>query len=118
IGACQDAEAQAARILAKEAQNRDGLYIRGAALLGQGKPQEVLALLEPVSASGTGPELGRLAASALFRLGKVAEAEQAFRATLAPMQPARRRYPAAGGGGRAGPPMGGGPLLARWRIHG
>src|SRR5439155_4051126 len=56
VGALQDAEAQAARILAKEPQNRDGLYIRGAALLGQWNAQEALDLLEPVSASGIGPE--------------------------------------------------------------
>src|SRR6266545_1042056 len=36
-GAWQDAEAQAALILAKEPQNRDGLFIRATALLGQGK---------------------------------------------------------------------------------
>ena len=81
--AWNDADAQAAMILGKEPQNRDGLYIRAASLLGQGKPQEVLALFGKDPASGADPDLGRVIASALFRLGKVSEAEEAFRASLA-----------------------------------
>src|SRR6266699_3125557 len=46
IGAWNDAEAQAALILGKEPQNREGRYIRATALLGQGKNQEALAVLE------------------------------------------------------------------------
>ena len=41
-------EAQAALILGKEPQNRDGLYISATALLGQGKLKEALAVLEAV----------------------------------------------------------------------
>jgi tetratricopeptide (TPR) repeat protein len=83
VGAWKDAEAQAAVILGKEPQSRDGLYIRAATLLGQGQPQEAIALLESMPAGETPPDLGRTAATALFRLGKVSEAEQLFRATLA-----------------------------------
>src|ERR1700730_13631826 len=45
VGAWKDAEAQAAFILGKEPQNRDGLYIRATALLGQGNVKEALAVL-------------------------------------------------------------------------
>jgi len=82
-GAWKDAETQAALILAKEPQNRDGLYISATALLGQGKVQEALAVLDTVPAGSAPSDLGRTTASALFRLGKVPEAEQAFRAVLA-----------------------------------
>jgi tetratricopeptide (TPR) repeat protein len=82
LGAWKEAEEQAAVILSKEPRNPDGLYIRSAVLLGQGKPQEVLTLLEPLP-PGESSDLGRIVALAYFRSGKVAEAEQAFRATLA-----------------------------------
>ncbi len=82
-GAWKEAEAQAALILAKDPQNRDGLYIRAASLLGQGKPREVLELFEKVPAGASGPDLSRVIASALFSLGKVSEAEETFRASLA-----------------------------------
>src|SRR6266700_6406698 len=55
-GAWKEAEAQAALILAKDPQNRDGLYIRAASLLGQGKPREVLEPFEKVPASGAAPD--------------------------------------------------------------
>ena len=83
VGAWKDAEAQAALILGKEPQNRDGLYIRATALLGQGKVNEALAVIETVPAGDIPPDLGRTTAAALLRLGKVAEAEQAYRAILA-----------------------------------
>jgi len=83
IGAWKDAEQQAALILSKEPRNPDGLYIQAASLLGQGRPQEALTLLGPISPGESSPELGRTVAFALFRSGKVPEAEQAFRATLA-----------------------------------
>src|SRR5207249_584446 len=82
LGAWKEAEAQAAKLLEKDPQNRDGLYIRASALLGQGKAAEALALLEKIPPAETPPDLSRTAAAALFRLGKVSEAEQAFRATL------------------------------------
>ena len=63
----------------KELQNLGGLYIRRAtALLGQGNVKEALAVLEAVPAGDTPPDLGRTTAAALLRLGKMAEAEQAF----------------------------------------
>ena len=83
LGAWKEAEEQAAVILSTEPRNQDGLYIRSAALLGQGKPQEVLSLLGPLPPGESSPDLGRIVALALFRSGKVVEAEQAFRATLA-----------------------------------
>jgi len=82
-GAAKDAETQAAFILSKEPQNRDGLYIRATALLTQGKVQEALAVIESVPAGEVLPDLGRTTAAALFRLGKVEESEQAFRNILA-----------------------------------
>ena len=82
VGAWKDAEAQAALILGKEPQNRDGLYISATALLGQGKLKEALAVLEAVPPGDTPADLGRTAAAALLRLGKAAEAEQAYRALL------------------------------------
>src|SRR5438132_3334357 len=39
LGAWKEAEEQAAVILSKEPRNQDGLYIRSAALLGQGHPR-------------------------------------------------------------------------------
>src|ERR1700730_14704382 len=83
LGAWKEAEQEAALILAKDARRQDGLYIRAAALLGEGKPQEVLPLLEPLVPGESSPDLGRTVALALSRLGKISEAEQAFRATLA-----------------------------------
>jgi tetratricopeptide (TPR) repeat protein len=83
VGAWKDAEAQATVILGKEPQNKDGLHIRVSALLGQGRTDEALSLLEKIPAGETPPDLGRAAAAVLFRLGKVPEAEQALRATLA-----------------------------------
>src|SRR5207249_452427 len=80
VGAWKEAEAQAAKLLEKDPQNRDGLYIRASALLGQGKAAEALALLEKIPPAETPPDLSRTAAAALFRLGKVSEAEQAIRA--------------------------------------
>ena len=77
LGAWTDAEAQAALVLAKEPQNREGLYIQATALLGQGKTKEALAVIETIPAGEMPPDLGRTTASALFRLGKVSEAEQA-----------------------------------------
>ena len=82
-GAWKEAETQAALILGKEPQNLDGLYISAMALLGQGKVNEAQAVLQAVPAGSAPPDLGRATASALFRLGKVPEAEQAFRAVLA-----------------------------------
>ena len=81
--AWNDAEAQAAIILGKEPKNRDGLYIRASSLLGQGKVGDALALLETVPAGEAPPDLARTTAFALLRLGKVPEAEQAFRAIVA-----------------------------------
>jgi tetratricopeptide (TPR) repeat protein len=82
VGAWKDAQEQAGKILEKEPRNPDGLYIRAAALMQEGKVKEALALLEGLG-PGEGPkELPRLRATALFRLGKTAEAEQAFRLAL------------------------------------
>src|SRR6266478_1406604 len=50
VGAWKDADAQAALILGKEPQNKDGLYIRASALLGQGRADEALALLGKIPA--------------------------------------------------------------------
>src|SRR5438552_7140271 len=83
VGAWNEAEAQATLILGKDPHNREGLYIQATALLGQGKSQEALAVLDTVPAGEMPPDLGRITAAALFRLGKVPEAEQAFRGILA-----------------------------------
>src|SRR4029453_14221260 len=82
-GAWKEAETQATLILGKEPRNLDGLYISAMALLGQGKVNEAQAVLQAVPAGSAPPGLGRATASALFKLGKVPEAEQAFRAVLA-----------------------------------
>src|SRR5215467_13490457 len=82
-GAFKEAEAQATAILNKEPRNVDGLYIRATALLGQGKVQEAMEVLQSVPTGEAPPEIGRTMAIALARLGKVAEAEQAFRALVA-----------------------------------
>jgi len=83
IGAWKEAEAQAVLILGKEPQNQDGLFIKASVLLGQGKPQEALAVLDAVPAGETSPDLGRTRAIILLGLGKVPEAEQAFKDVLA-----------------------------------
>jgi tetratricopeptide (TPR) repeat protein len=82
VGAWKDAREQAAKILEKEPRNPDGLYIRAAALMQEGKAKDALVLLEGLG-PGEGPqELPRLRGAALMILGKTAEAEQAFRVAL------------------------------------
>lgn len=83
-GIFTDAEAQASRILSREPQNAPALHIRAAARLGQGKPQEALAILDSVVKVGQSipGETAPRRAQALQRLGKPAEAEEAYRAAI------------------------------------
>ncbi len=83
VGAWDEAEAQAARILARASGNAQALYIRAGALMGRSKPEEALALLDALPDSGGLPELGAARAEALLSLGKVDQAEVVFRAAIA-----------------------------------
>jgi tetratricopeptide (TPR) repeat protein len=85
LGQWKDVEAQSQRIHAKSPRSAMGTYLRAIARLGQGKPEEALALAdEATKGEGTlPPDLPPVRAEALVRLGKVPEAEQAYRAALA-----------------------------------
>lgn len=79
VGAWVEAEAQAARILGREPQNSTALYVRAAALLGQGKAAEVEALLAGVPKGSMSADLGRIHGEVLMRRGRLDEAAQALR---------------------------------------
>lgn len=82
VGAWQEAGIQAERILSREPGNPQGLYIRAAAALGQGRAAEALQLArEALRGTPTG-DLHRLQGETLLRLGRRGEAEEAFRSAL------------------------------------
>ncbi len=81
VGFWKGAAAQADRILDREPQNVQGLYIRAAALLGQGRVEEALAVAQ--TAPKGGADLDGVRAAALLRLGKMEQAEHVYRAILA-----------------------------------
>ena len=80
-GAFADAGAQADKILGREPGNAEALAIRAAALLGQGKPTEALAVIEnaPVGAIA---EADQVRAGVLLQMGKIDEAERSYQAVL------------------------------------
>jgi tetratricopeptide (TPR) repeat protein len=84
LGDWPEAEAQAARILAPEPASPDGLYIRSVALIGRARPAEALAVVEGAQeVTSRSVELRAVRAEALLALGRVDEAEEAFKAVLA-----------------------------------
>jgi len=76
IGAWEEAEGEAKKILAREPANVLGQYIRAAALLGRAKPEEALAILDALPKAGALPDIEPARAQALISLGKTAEGEQ------------------------------------------
>ena len=99
LGQWKDVDAQSQRILAKSPRNAMGIYLRALARLGQGKPEEALALADE-AAKGEGglpADLPPVRAEALARLGKIPEAEQAYRASLAANPKDRRSLQGLGG---------------------
>src|SRR4030095_6517744 len=79
-----EAEKQAIFVLSREPQNAATLHIRAATRLGEGKADEALTILDgSVRAGQSVPgETAPLRAQALTRLGKLAEAEEAYRAAV------------------------------------
>jgi tetratricopeptide (TPR) repeat protein len=73
LGAWKRARAQAERIQSSEPSNQDALYIHGAALLGEGRADELLSSRDTTAG---------LRASALLQLGRLTEAEAVYRALL------------------------------------
>jgi tetratricopeptide (TPR) repeat protein len=98
-GAWKEAEEVARRILGREPKNTSGLYIQAAALLGQGKSEEMQSLLASIPRDASTPEIESVRAEALLRAGKVDDAEQAFRTVL------------------VGDPQGSKPLMGLGRIQ-
>jgi tetratricopeptide (TPR) repeat protein len=99
LGLWKDVDEQSQRILAKSPRSAMGIYLRAIARLGQGKPEEALALADE-AARGEGslpPDLPPVRAEALVRLGKLPEAEQAYRASLAANPKDRRSLQGLGG---------------------
>jgi tetratricopeptide (TPR) repeat protein len=99
LGLWKDVDEQSQRILAKSPKSAMGIYLRAIARLGQGKPEEALALADE-AARGEGtlpPDLPPIRAEALVRLGKLPEAEQAYRASLAANPKDRRSLQGLGG---------------------
>ena len=82
FGAWKEAGEQADKVLGREPGNRAGLEMPAAALLGQGKAAEALVVLDTIPAAQRGASQS-VRGRALARLGKTAEAEQAFKAALA-----------------------------------
>ncbi len=74
LGAWKRARAQAERIQSSEPSNQDALYIRAAALLGEGRAEELL-----LSSPDTPAELR---ANALLERGRLTEAEAVYRTLL------------------------------------
>ncbi|HEV8226042.1 MAG TPA: tetratricopeptide repeat protein [Methylomirabilota bacterium] len=82
FGAWDEADAQVELILGREPRNSQALTIRAGSLLGRGKAQEAVALLQAVS-PGSNPEVDRIRADILLSGGNFDGAEAAYRAVLA-----------------------------------
>ncbi|HET8576774.1 MAG TPA: tetratricopeptide repeat protein [Methylomirabilota bacterium] len=80
-GAFTDAEAQADKILSRESGNAEAIAIKAAALLGLGKPNEALALVERAPV-GAVPDADLVRAGVLLQQGKIDEAERSYRAVV------------------------------------
>jgi tetratricopeptide (TPR) repeat protein len=81
-GVFAEALTRAEKILSREPNNSEALAIKAAALLGQGKTDEALAVVESAPA-GAIAEADQVRAGVLLRLGKSDEAEKSYRAVLA-----------------------------------
>ena len=83
-GSFAEGEKQADFVLSREPQNAHALHIRAAARLGAGKVDEALAVLDGIVRAGQSlpGETAPLRAQALARRGKLAEAEEAYRAAV------------------------------------
>lgn len=81
-GVFAEALARAEKILSREPNNSEALAIKAAALLGQGKTDEALTVVESAPA-GAIAEADQVRAGVLLRLGKFDEAEKSYRAVLA-----------------------------------
>ena len=77
----QGAEAQAQSVLSREPDNREALYIKAAALIGQGKVDEDCACREPGREGFPAADLAR--AEALLGLNRAEQADQVVRGALA-----------------------------------
>ncbi|MBI5628187.1 MAG: tetratricopeptide repeat protein, partial [Candidatus Rokubacteria bacterium] len=82
IGAWAEAAEQADFILSRQPDNPHALYIRAAALLGSGKAAEALAVVERAPTTGPLSDLEATRGEALLSLGRLDEAERAFRAAV------------------------------------
>ena len=85
LGLWKQVEEQSDRILAKSPRSALGLYLKATARLGNGKPQEALALADD-AAKGEGglpTDLPPVRAEALVRLDKLEDADKAYRTALA-----------------------------------
>src|ERR1700730_3183657 len=82
LGAWDEAENQAAWIQAREPQNLQALTIRAGALLGRGKLEEAVALLNSAP-PGSIPESERIRGDVLLRAGKLDDAESVYQTVLA-----------------------------------
>ena len=83
IAAWDEADAQAARILARSPGDPQARYIQAGVLLGRGKTEQALAILDALPESAGLAELAAARAEALLTLGKTDQAEKAFRAAVA-----------------------------------
>ncbi len=83
LEAWDDARVQAEAIRAKKPDSPQAAYLLGAAVLGKGQPQEALQLLTQALVGGAvTPEMHRSHGDALAQLGRLPEAEAAYRRAL------------------------------------
>jgi tetratricopeptide (TPR) repeat protein len=90
------AEEQGDAVLSREPENREGLYIKAAALIGQGKLDEGLRLLEKLSGREGFPAAEIARAEALVGLDRAEQADQVVRGALARHPDDARSLAAAG----------------------
>jgi tetratricopeptide (TPR) repeat protein len=90
------AEAQAQWILSREPENRDALYLRAAARIGQGNVDEGLRLLETLPGRERFPAAEVARAEALLGLDRAEQADQVVRGALARHPDDARSLAAAG----------------------
>ena len=81
-GMLAEALDRAEKILSREPNNSEALVMKAAALLGQGKTDEALAVVESAPA-GAIAETEQMRGDVLMRRGKLDEAEKSYRAVLA-----------------------------------
>jgi Flp pilus assembly protein TadD len=81
-GVFAEAVAQADKVLSREPTNSEALTIKAASLLGQGKANEALAVVQNAP-PGSIAEADQVRAGVLLQLGKVDDAEKSYRTVLA-----------------------------------